>query len=237
MRTRKDKWIGVLSSGAKRSLTEDYVRSNFKRLFRMSCKRSKGVALPIPAGAPRAVPFQDFSPRADAPIVYQQLTRETCVFSALASAFRYFNDNLAREVVASHILESETVQDRFQYVFDLFNGHSALKKYRLVKYKNRMFNILMDVSCWPTVVRLAATDEAINHAVVVAGNWLFDANLATAHQLSLPLLNWCCSSTATSSKFSHVAYAIRFKFNSKTREEWQLCNGCRSNNKCMHSFI
>ena len=84
-----------------------------------------------------------------------------------------------------------------------------------------------DISCFPTVLVLEGSDGAINHSVTVAGCWLFDSNTKYAQRISLPILDWCCSTDFAKVQFSNVFSATRFKHN-KPRKEWKICDNCRN---------
>ena len=77
---------------------------------------------------------------------------------------------------------------------------------RITSFRKGELNLLADVSDFPTVAILWATDGGIEHAVTVVGNWVFDSNLDRALPLSKGALDWCCVS-----EYKGVYWAMRFK--------------------------
>jgi hypothetical protein len=132
---------------------------------------------------------------------------------------------MAHNILRENILESEKVVDRFNYVESLLCNKSL--RFRVQKFGSRKLSILNNISCYPTLINLEALDGGSNHAIAVVGRWIFDSNAQYAQQLSLPVLDWCCSSDSVRSKFHAVKSAMRF-FSPKPRQQWRLCNGCRS---------
>lgn len=226
-------WFSVSECGKRRRLDLEFVNSNFRKKFINKCLQQREKIHTVDAGAPRDVSpamAASLSPIANPIVRYPQMGRETCVMSSFASALSHFNDPKAERIMASAISSSEMTEDRFVFLVDLLNSSNL--KFRVRKYKNRVLNILDDFSCFPTVIRLAGKDGSLCHSVTTAGKWLFDSNLSHARPISLPLLDWCCSSDTVSSQFSHVAFALRLTAE-KPRPEWDLCRGCRSGGLCV----
>lgn len=226
-------WFSVSECGKRRRLDLEFVNSNFRKKFINKCLQHREKIHTVDAGAPRDVSpamAASLSPIANPIVRYPQMGRETCVMSSFASALSHFNDPKAERIMASAISSSEMTEDRFVFLVDLLNSSNL--KFRVRKYKNRVLNILDDFSCFPTVIRLAGKDGSLCHSVTTAGKWLFDSNLSHARPISLPLLDWCCSSDTVSSQFSHVAFALRLTAE-RPRPEWDLCRGCRSGGLCV----
>jgi hypothetical protein len=227
-------WFSVSECGKRQRLDLEFVNINFRKKFINKCLQHREKNHTVDAGAPRdispAIMTASLSPITHPIVRYPQMGRETCVMSSFASALSHFNDPNAERIMASAISSSEMAEDRFVFLVDLLNSSNL--KFRVKKYKNRVLNILDDFSCFPTVIRLAGKDGSLCHSVTTAGKWLFDSNLSHARQISLPLLDWCCSSDTVSSQFSHVAFALRLTAE-KPRPEWNLCRGCKDGGLCI----
>jgi len=173
------------------------------------------------------------------------------VASALASAFRYFNDEKAHRIMKEYINRSANETDRLQqmesmlvnrnlrYRVEKFGKEATFRKEAVHKRVKRTLNIFENISCYPTVVVLRGSDGSVNHAVTVVGTWVFDSNVAYAQPLTLSLLDWCCSTDTVRSNFVQVHYAMRFfPASSKLiRKEWNICDSCRNMKKpCLMKF-
>ena len=80
-----------------------------------------------------------------------------------------------------------------------------------------------------SVLILCGSDGSVNHAVTVVGTWVFDSNVAYAQPLTLPLLDWCCSTDTVRADFVQVHYAMLFYPTSSRLicKEWNVCDSCR----------
>jgi hypothetical protein len=251
---RQDKWFGWFGHNVKRRYEEVevcFVERNFSSTFITECMKNPGRVINVPASAPKhRPPPDDFRIQTNIP-VYQQLHRDTCVASALASAFRYFNDEKAHRIMKEYINRSANETDRLQqmesmlvnrnlrYRVEKFGKEATFRKEAVHKRVKRTLNIFENISCYPTVVVLRGSDGSVNHAVTVVGTWVFDSNVAYAQPLTLPLLDWCCSTDTVRSNFVQVHYAMRFfPASSKLiRKEWNICDSCRNMKKpCLMKF-
>jgi hypothetical protein len=190
MMDNKKKWWGIYSDGKKVEIDEEFVVENCKPFFITRCRINPERTYKVMDGAPKVLPLTSLARDDDFTIipVYQQLFRDTCAMSAIASAMRYFNDQKAHQLVAKNINSSQKAYNRFRYAETIImNGNL---KYVTKKFKERQLNIVEDLSCFPTLVRLEGHDGSTSHAVATAGKWLFDANLPNAEKISLPLLDW-----------------------------------------------
>jgi len=159
--------------------------------------------------------------------VYQQLNRDTCVLSSAASAFQYFNDIQAHDIVKRNILSSVQQLDRFEFLEEMLKS----RKLQYVEERKKKFNLFTDISCYPTIIGLRGKDGSSNHAVTVVGVFVFDSNVPYAQKLSLNFLDWCCSSDTCKTTFDYVDFALRC-YHSNPRKEWLVCEGCQNRSGC-----
>jgi hypothetical protein len=232
MVNKNQQWHGVYSNGKKVTVGVAFVQRNFCNSLIKDCIESPNTPMNIYIGAPKnttcPVEFQCTTIP-----VYQQLHRMTCVLSSAASAFRYFNDQMAHNILRNNILRSEGITNRLGFVESLLVNTKL--KYTLKKFGYGQLNIFKDISCYPTLINLEGEDGSCNHAVTVVRTYLFDANAPYAQNLSFGVLDWCCSTDDVSTKFRAVKCAIRFSQN-KSRKEWNVCDSCRSHNPpCLYN--
>jgi len=253
---KQDKWFGWFGHNVKRRYEEVevcFVERNFCTKFIAECMKNPGKVIHVVASAPKHQPPPDsFRIQTMIP-VYQQLHRDTCVASGLASAFRYFNDEKAHKILKEYINRSANEADRLQQIKSMLVNRTL--RYKVVQYGKeprtsfngkfrhrkcrRALDIFENISCFPTVVILRGSDGSVNHAVTVVGTWVFDSNVAYAQPLTLPLLDWCCSTDTVRADFVQVHYAMRFYPTSSRliRKERNVCDSCREEKTpCLMKF-
>ena len=219
-----NEWYGILSWGAREKVTHAFIQRNFTQELIDDCMRKPNQTFRVVIAAPKnhVLPLRYHCTMI---LVYQQLFHLTCVLSSAASAFRYFNDDLAHNILRDNILHSEKEVDRFNFVASLLRNNKLL--YSVRKFGYNKLSIFKHISCYPTIINLEGFDGSTNHAIAVVGLWIFDSNAQYAQRLLLPVLDWCCSTDSAYTKFHAVKSAMHF-FNSKPRKEWRVCDGCRS---------
>jgi hypothetical protein len=221
----QNRWFGWYGKNSFEEVQVAYVMRNFSKALINQCLQTSDKVCKIPASAPKQ--SQPTIPVYHSTLipVYQQLGNDTCMFSAASSAFNYFGDPMAHDILTRNIISSMSVSNRLDALTSLLYNKQC--RYIGKKYKRGKFNVLEDISCFPTVLVLEGSDGAINHSVTVAGCWLFDSNTKYAQRISLPILDWCCSTDFAKVQFSNVFSATRFKHN-KPRKEWKICDNCRN---------
>jgi hypothetical protein len=221
-----NKWYGWFGKTVYEEIEVSYVMRNFSSSLVRECLNTPEKVCKIPASAPKlSQPSVHVNLSTWKIPVYQQLGKDSCMFSAASSAFNYFGDPMAHELLTKNIISSMSVSNRLDALTSLLYNKQC--RYNAKKYKRGTFNVLEDISCFPTVLVLEGSDGAINHSVTVAGCWLFDSNTRYAQRISLPILDWCCSTDFAKVQFSNVFSATRFKHR-KPRKEWKLCDNCRN---------
>jgi hypothetical protein len=156
----------------------------------------------------------------------------TCAIKSIASAFMFFNDAMACNILLDNYSRSVVASDRIMYIKHLLSDtHKLGYRGKVFKTGDGSLNILQDISCYPTIARVQGTDGSIGHCISVARKWVFDSNKPTAELLTLDSLNWCCSSDSSNNAFLNVFFAVRF-YHNKPRQEWNLCDSCRKQGRC-----
>jgi len=232
----QNRWFGLRGKNIYEEVEVSYVMRNFSSALIDECYHTPERVIEIPASAPKLsqppvpVDYMTLIP------VYQQLGNDTCMFSAASSAFKYFGDTMAHNILRSNIMSSTSVANRLGLMTSLL--FSSQCNYIAKKYKRGTFNVFENICCFPTVLVLEGSDGAINHSVTVAGCWLFDSNTMYAQRISMPLLDWCCSTDSVKVDFARVYTATRFK-QRKPRKEWKLCDNCRNGCKqpCLTKYM
>ena len=227
LRHTNSSWYGIKKTGRGVQLLEEFVDDNFKPYFTQLCKEADGKSIEIPDGTskihlcheasnlkhrsacePESTDQQHPPKFARGAVFVRQLTRQTCAFSSLALGLSFLGDTKGFEAVRCRIAVSETTLDRFQYAIDVLSSPDL--RYYPKKYEEGGLNPLLDISPYPTLVRLCGTDGGIGHTVTIVGRLIFDSNATSPIDLSLDSLDWCCSTATQCSSFFHVRRAVRF---------------------------
>ena len=70
------------------------------------------------------------------------------------------------------------------------------------------FDVFQDKSDYPTLVVLKRSDNGINHAVGVVGDWVFETNCKRALKLSKATMDFCVSTEETKSQCVGAHWAV-----------------------------
>jgi len=127
-------------------------------------------------------------------IAFRQGDKQLCMFYSFASALSYMNLHRLAVMVrdqAGRSLRLETLIER-----------TSLLESTLIKHRNDLFDtacrsmynrgkldVINNQQKAPTLAVLMSVDGAVNHAVTLFDNWVFDANEETALPISIPALN------------------------------------------------
>ena len=71
------------------------------------------------------------------------------------------------------------------------------------------FDVFHDKSDFPTLVVVEGSDDGINHAVGVAGDWVFESNCEKALKLSKATMDFCVSTEERKSQCVGAHWAMR----------------------------
>jgi len=154
-------------------------------------------------------------------VKYMQGGEATCLFSSFASAIHYVGlPNTAEAVAEKASVFSAT---SFNAVFS-WNGlidimAQSCKWLRPIKINAKAFDILSDVSEFPTVLALEAFDGGTQHAFTVVGKLVFDSNCERALPLTRRSLDYCCSTDTTPGFYRQVYKGYRFIENEKSKNK------------------
>ena len=110
-------------------------------IFITKCLNNSGTHIKVVRGAPKIRIIPGGNLEVTSIPVYQQLNRDTCVLSSAASAFRYFNDIHAHDVVRSNILSSVQQLDRFEFLEKMLKT----SKLKYVVQRKKIINLLTSV--------------------------------------------------------------------------------------------
>ena len=153
------------------------------------------------------------------PLSVQQLNRDMCVMSSLASTFMLWGDLKAHDKICQAIKTSLAVLDRFEFAISTVCT-SELNYYPL-KFAEGVFYPLANKSPFPTLVSLCSIDGSKAHAMTICGDYIFDSNAKHPLPLVAESLDWCCGTAMATCPFSHVHRAIRF-LHRKPKPCWTL---------------
>ena len=133
----KQQWKGKFASGATEEITDKFVRHTFSKLFITKCLNNSGTHVKVVRGAPKTRIIPGGNLQVTGIPVYQQLNRDTCVLSSAASAFRYFNDIQAHDIVKRNILSSVQQLDRFEFLEKMLKSRKL--QYVVERKKNLIY--------------------------------------------------------------------------------------------------
>ena len=209
---------GLLSDGTYTSLTSDYVEDNFDKEY-ITLVKEEGLQYQakqffhVPPGAPRTNDghwmMNDCYPR----LQYRQQSESTCLFSSFASALHYLHIEDSAKLVADLAHQFSAASK-----LGLFNWHALIELMQQncgwltpKKIKSKSFNVLNNISEYPTLLCLEATDGGTQHAITVVGGLIFDSNCEHALPLTMKSLNYCCSSDKREGHYKQVYHGYRFE--------------------------
>jgi hypothetical protein len=207
-------FVGVLSDGRCKKLNPKFVIENFPKAFLEEVVQQAFTNEPrffsIPPGAPRTVGDHEMLNPKHPKLMYMQLGQGTCLFSSFASALYYCGlQETAKEMAEqARIWSMDATSSNWQGLLRVMECSCHwLVPHRL---KKATFNIFRDVSEYPTVLQLEATDGGTQHAVTVVGGLVFDSNCERALPLSLETLDYCCSTDEKAGFYHGIYHGYRF---------------------------
>ena len=107
------------------------------------------------------------------------------------------------------------IKDKFNSAVILF-WDTTKKNEKILNYcieewhTSTTYNILWDVSYYPTVCLLLDTSHRTDHCITLCGKWIFDSNIEVIFPLTQDCLNYICRGNDTDEiRFFVVLHAIR----------------------------
>ena len=182
-----------------------------KRAFE---KPNKWIAIP-PGRAATSNVTQPRTTSTQFKNVFLQQNEASCVVTSLANALMYINDKEGANELMRSKQDCLATTRRLQFVANILSQ----KKYRVTKLSN--FDILSNISKWPTICGLTGSDGGRGHAVSVCGQLLFDGNAPYAIPLTKGNLNWCCGATGVHVEYVKVHLAYRFEMVKRIPKNFQ----------------
>jgi hypothetical protein len=136
----------------------------------------------------------------------------TCLFSSFASAMHYVGLEDVAAVVAAdaakYSANSEEGTNNWKALLKIMETKCGWLEPR--KLYGSGFEILEDISEYPTLVALEAEDGGTQHAITVVGKIIFDSNCARGLPLTKDSLDYCCSSDEVVGAYKKVYKGYRF---------------------------
>jgi hypothetical protein len=216
---------GTLADGTYLRLEDEYVRDNFPTSFvdKVVEKGSEGKShafIHVPPGAPRTDDGHEMMDRRLPRIKYRQSGQSTCLFSSVASALFYLGvTNIAQKIACEapkYAADAVAATESWRALLRIM-GESC--RFLIPeKLQLKAFDVLRDISEYPTVMTLEAVDGGTQHAVTVVGKYIFDANCVRVLPLTTKSLDYCCSTDSTKGKYSNVYRGYRFCIPKNTRK-------------------
>ena len=199
-------------------VSNDFVVGNFPPAFieqvvKEGEERKSKAFFHLPPGAPRTmqghVMLDDRYPK----LQYMQEGDFTCLFSSLASALFFLGLTRPAEAIASSAktFASNAPAGIFNWNGLLMCMQSACKWLQPCKIHGNCFDVMKDISQYPTVLSLQAVDGGTQHAITIVGRMIFDSNCERALALTRRNLDYCCSSDDIQGYYKKVHKGYRFR--------------------------
>jgi len=209
---------GIVSDGTYIDLSSDFVHKTLPRPFvkhvmKVGKTKQSKKFLHLPPGAPRTMEGDIMLDDKYPTVRYLQQGRSTCLFSSLASALFFLGLTDKAEIVASKATKysADAEGGIFNWNGLLQTMSMACKWLQPVKIIGNVFDILEDISKFPTVLSLEAVDGGTQHAVTIVGRMIFDSNCERALALTKSNLDYCCSTDEIQGQYRKVHKGYRFR--------------------------
>ena len=215
---------GMLSDSTVINLTEEYVRRTYSEGFlatvvwKQDAKGLEGYQDVTPGNTRCNNWLENVEVDKGAPkLKYVQGDKQTCLLSGAASAFYFLGlKELAKAV--SDMADKYHANGKYGYLCwkklqtTVHEMNRELVPTKILRVMN--FDLLNDISSYPTVVQLEGSDGTRQHAVTIVGKYIFDATCKFALPLEQYYLNYCCSADGRrNTTFVRVFKGIRFAEN------------------------
>jgi hypothetical protein len=174
----------------------------------------------VPPGAPKTTAGHHLILDGYPETHFLQAGKCTCLFHGFASALYFLGMVEVAELIAYYAVEhaSDGVQgiQNWKALLEIMQSNCGWLQPR--KIKGKVFDVLSDISPFPTVVSLESTDGGIQHAVTIVGKLIFDSNCTRALPLCKEALDHCCSSDDKVSRYVRVFHGYRFQEHEKSKQ-------------------
>jgi len=224
VRNKDAYYQGIVADGTYVDLPKDFVETNFPdkylhRVHEVSLIKDSHKFVHIPPGAPRTMEGNIMLDERYPRLEYMQEGHTTCLFSSFASAlcFLGLTDTARKISEAARAFSMDSAQG-----INNWNGLLQLmakecKWLQPVKIHGKVFDVMKDISQFPTVMSLEAVDGGTQHAITVVGCMIFDSNCERALALTKRNLDYCCSTDDLPGNYKRVHKGYRFKENPSKR--------------------
>ena len=214
---RQPHFEGVCGDGTIVLLDFEHVRNSFPDHFIQqvvkAANQQVGKFYTVPPGAPNTFTGHHLVDPSLPKVEYRQHQNSTCLFLSLDSAIHYLGlTEVAFKIYLHSCKSSADAQEGIRNWEDLLElWHQCFLAFMHPnKLEPTSFDVLTDVSKFPTVLKLEADDGGIQHAVTIVGKLLFDSNCPYALPFSKESLDYCCSTDEKAGYFSKIFRGYRF---------------------------
>ena len=166
---------------------------------------------------------------------YMQQGDATCLFSSFASVLHYIGLTMTAANVPQEAHNFSAVSWNGIYnwdaLWDIMNF--SCPWLQPVARQAAYFDVLSDISEFPTVLALEAVDGGTQHAITIVGKLIFDSNWERALSLTKKSLDYCCSSADKEGAYHKVHRGYRFmepEGKNKKRRKWEKLKKKNSTN-------
>ena len=227
--SQRSVFLGETDEGATGiTLSNSWVRQNFKHFYIERVIEAQGEYLEVPIGRGRAkwrpkassvdddkYKFQGAAQPTTHPVTtsvrpevaYQQLQLDVCAGCAAASAVHHFGDTKGAGVIYDHAKLALESVDALAYIMERVVNTKAVAGWHAepISWHDPLASLINE----PVVMQLVSTLGEKDHVVATVGGYFFDGREKWALPLTLESLNHCVGVRVDGAKYARVARAMR----------------------------
>jgi hypothetical protein len=230
----EEKWRGIIKgvNGASDefvALDQEWMNANVSKDMQGFIKTTRNAGtegyVRIPEGAAAdhsqamlCMTTQPEAPKLQYPRDIHAATDRTCVLKGAASCLWYLGYKRLASILCNDVLSGYKMDNGFTFFKQVMDPQKLEKKerraFQFMKLKGhpQYWDILEDSKKYlMCLVGLIGNDAKTDHAVAIAGNWIFDSNLEHALPLCKESLDLCCSDNNHKNQCVGVSRVVMLK--------------------------
>ena len=215
-------WVACFKDGSEEVVTDNWVKQNFDKKFLdkivhevYNRRENKLVGIPARSSKNFSGDLKILKESNGPLIQHRQGTNNFCLSYSWGSALHYFFGEKKRKSIHSITNRAQKTstslnffEDMVRLTLEAFSQHMVLT----LAHPDMIdleFDVFHDKSDYPTLVVVEGSDNGINHAVGVVGDWVFETNCERALKLSKTTMDFCVSTEERKSLYVGAYWAIR----------------------------
>jgi hypothetical protein len=234
IKVMEEKWRGIIKgvNGASDEfvdLDQEWMDANVSKNMQGFIKTTRNagtegyVRIPEGAAADHSQAMLSMTTHPEAPkLRYRRdvhaATDRTCVLKGAASCLWYLGYKRLASILCNDVISGNKMDNGFAFFQQVMDSKKLEKKERRafqfmrLKSHPQHWDILEDSKKYlMCLVGLIGDDAKTDHAVAIAGNWIFDSNLEHALPLCKESLDLCCSDNNHKNQCVGVSRVVMLK--------------------------